>query len=98
VGALVHHLEQLGVFVNHSRRSNRRGRRRHALTSVVETKTRLCLNRCWLSLVKHQSPNPNLAGLRQRHFTCSFARGFAPLPGSVVEPEAAAGAQAVAQD
>jgi hypothetical protein len=27
VVALVHHLEQLGVFVNHSRRSNRRGRR-----------------------------------------------------------------------
>jgi hypothetical protein len=34
VVALVHHLEQLGVLVNHSRRSNRRGRRRHALTLV----------------------------------------------------------------
>ncbi len=34
VGALGHHLEQLGVLVNHSRRSNRRGRRRHALTLV----------------------------------------------------------------
>jgi hypothetical protein len=31
VGALVHHLEQLGVFVNRRRCSNRRGRRRHRL-------------------------------------------------------------------
>jgi hypothetical protein len=44
VRALVHHLEQLGVFVNHSRRSNRRGRRRHRSFSFSRMLSALSTN------------------------------------------------------